>query len=137
VDSAADEREMYAEFLGGARFRTIGADNTEDAMRLAPLADVIVTELRVRGPFDGGELARRLRADERTRRTPVIALTASVYPADRQFAIDCGCTAFVAKPCAPETLVAEIRRVLALRAVDRPRAAPADGRSRREKTKRA
>ena len=63
---------MYAEYLRAQRFRVIEIDNTPDALALAPTSDLVVTGIRVPGPYDGLELIRRLRADERTKHKPII-----------------------------------------------------------------
>jgi CheY-like chemotaxis protein len=57
-------------------------DDTADALALARTADVIVTGIRVPGPFDGIELVRRLRADGPTKDKPIIVLTACAFEPD-------------------------------------------------------
>ena len=121
VESAEDDRAMYAEYLRLLAFDPIATDNTAEGLALAARADVIVTGIRVHGPFDGLELVRRLREEETTRTKPVLVLTASAMEADHQRARAAGCDAFLMKPCLPDELVAEIRRVMALRAVLRAR----------------
>jgi CheY-like chemotaxis protein len=61
----------------------------------------------------GLDLAAELRQDGRDR--PVIlALTASVLPADQQAALDVGCNAFLAKPYSAAALVATISELARL-----------------------
>ena len=50
-----------------------------------------------------------------TRATPVIVLTASPFEHSERAARAVGCDAFLLKPCLPDALAAEIRRVLAAR----------------------
>ena len=69
---------MYSEFLRAQQFRAVEIDDTADAFALAVTSDVIVTGICVPGPFDGVELIRRLRADDRTKRKPIIVVTACV-----------------------------------------------------------
>jgi CheY-like chemotaxis protein len=52
----------------------------------------------------GLDLAASLRRD-RPNGPAIVALTASVLPADQQAALDAGCDAFLAKPYAPAALV--------------------------------
>ena len=121
VESAEDDRAMYGEYLRLQDFNSIACDNSAEGLALAPKADVIVTGIRVHGPYDGVELVRRLREGDATRTKPVVVLTACALPADEQRARAAGCDSYLTKPCLPDALVAEIRRVLALRAVPRGR----------------
>jgi two-component system, cell cycle response regulator DivK len=113
VESAQDNRAMYAEYLRASGFHAIEISNTAGALVLAVTADVIVTGILVDGPFDGVELVRRLKADDRTMHKPVIVLTGCAFDRDEQRARAAGCDAFLVKPCLPSLLVAELGRVLA------------------------
>ena len=132
VDSACDGREMYAEYLRLERCNILEADNTSDAMLCAARADVIVTSIRVPGPFDGIELVRRLREDTRTKNKPIIVLTSCAFESDRQRAWAAGASAFLTKPCLPQSLAATIQRVLAVSSVRPHPAAARPKRSRRD-----
>jgi two-component system cell cycle response regulator DivK len=102
---------MYAEYLEHYGVPTVTANNADDAFAFAPTAAVIVTGIILRGTVDGIELIRRLRVDDRTKRTPIIVLTACVMQSDFEAAVAAGCDAFLRKPCAPDELLREIRRV--------------------------
>lgn len=69
--------------------------------------------------MDGVELVTRLKGDDGTKSIPVIVLTACAWQSDRDRAA-AGCEVFLTKPCLPDVLVREIRRVLALRDVPKP-----------------
>ena len=62
--------------------------------------------------MDGWEATRRLKADKRTASIPVVALTGHALAGISDGAKKAGCDAFVTKPCLPEDLVKEIRKVL-------------------------
>ena len=66
----------------------------------------------------GLSLAAELRTRPAEARPAVLALTASVLPAEQQAAIDAGCDAFLAKPYAPAALVAAIGELVARRGTD-------------------
>ena len=112
VDSTQDDRRMYAEYLRVTGFHPVEIDDTADGLALARTADVIVTGIRVGGPFDGVELVRRLRDGDGTRDKPIIVLTACAFEPDQQRARAAGCNVFLAKPCLPDHLVRELRSIL-------------------------
>jgi CheY-like chemotaxis protein len=114
VDDFQDNREMYAEFLLFSGFRVIEAKNGLEAIEqaFANLPDVIIMDLSL-PVMDGWEATRKLKADGRTKSIPVIALTGHALHGHSKGALDAGCDAFVAKPCLPDQLVAEIRKMLA------------------------
>jgi two-component system, cell cycle response regulator DivK len=62
--------------------------------------------------MDGWEATRRLKGDDRTRHIPIVALTGHALAGHAEGARLAGCDAFVTKPCLPDALVAEIRRLL-------------------------
>jgi CheY-like chemotaxis protein len=62
--------------------------------------------------MDGWEATRRLKSDQRTAAIPVVAFTSHALAGVARGALKAGCEAFVTKPCLPEDLVKEIRRVL-------------------------
>jgi two-component system cell cycle response regulator DivK len=115
VEPDDDGREMYAEYLRLMGFHVHVVDRTDDALGIAGHADVIVTGLQVRGSFDGVELIRRVRTDEQANRKPIVVLTACAFETDKARSFAAGCDTFLSKPCPPETLVSEIRRVVSLR----------------------
>ena len=113
VDDYQDAREMYAEYLEFSGFRVAeaknGAEALEKAFELAP--DVILMDLSL-PVMDGWEATRRLKADERTRNIPVVALTGHALSGHSNGAKEAGCDAFVTKPCLPDALVQEVKRQL-------------------------
>ena len=113
VDDYQDAREMYAEYLQFSGFRVAEARNgneaVEKAFELRP--DLILMDLSLPGK-DGGEATRELKSDERTRHIPVVALTGHALAGASEGAKRAGCDSFVTKPCLPDDLVVEVRRML-------------------------
>jgi len=132
VDSSHDDRAMYADYLRVCGFEPTEVDTTDDAVTLAADADVIVTGIRVHGSFDGLELIRRLRRDQRTSSKPILCLTACAFEPDRRRALSAGCDAFLPKPCLPDMLVRELRRALAARSLAKPQTGGAPRKARHE-----
>jgi two-component system, cell cycle response regulator DivK len=113
VDDFADNREMYSEYLSFSGYEVIEAKNGKEAIDAAQarLPDIIIMDLSL-PVMDGWEATRRLKADDRTRRIPVVALTGHALAGHSKGAKEAGCDSFLAKPCLPDQLVAEIRRML-------------------------
>jgi CheY-like chemotaxis protein len=111
VESAQDDREMYAEYLRASGLRPVEVGDTADAIRRAARADVIVTGIRLAGPFDGIELVRRLRVNAATHLKPIIVLTACAWDGDRRAAERAGCDVYLTKPCLPDDLLREVQRL--------------------------
>ena len=113
VDDYQDAREMYAEYLSFSGFRVVeaatGTEAVEKALALQP--DVILMDLSLPG-MDGWAATRQLKSDDRTKRIPVLALTGHALAGASEGARLAGCDAFVTKPCLPDELVFEVRRML-------------------------
>jgi two-component system, cell cycle response regulator DivK len=58
--------------------------------------------------LDGWQATRELRADERTRETPIIALTAHAMAGDRENALAAGCNDYDSKPVDLQRLLAKV-----------------------------
>ena len=112
VEPPEDDRPMYAEFLRANGFQVTEVDSTDDGLSAAHAADLIVTGVRMPGSFDGIELVRRLRDDERTKTKPLIVLTACTFEPNQSRAFAAGCDVFLPKPCLPEVLLKEAQRLI-------------------------
>lgn len=113
VDDDSNARTGYAELLEGGGFRVMVAGTAKDALarchERAP--DVVVTDISL-PDGDGFELAADLRCQAALREIPILAMTAYWATDVHQRAKRAGITAVLAKPCQPDHLIAELRRVL-------------------------
>jgi two-component system cell cycle response regulator DivK len=116
VEDYPDAREMYCEYLRFSGFRVAEARNGEEALEKAftLLPDVVLMDLAL-PLMDGWEATRRLKSDRRTADILVVALTGHALAGHAEGARRAGCDAFVTKPCLPDDLVDEIRRLLEVR----------------------
>jgi two-component system cell cycle response regulator DivK len=88
---------------------TDGRHGIEVAEAEAP--DLVLMDMSL-PEMDGWEATRRLKNDPRTRHIPIVALTGHALAGHAEGAREAGCDAFVTKPCLPDALVAEIKRLL-------------------------
>jgi two-component system, cell cycle response regulator DivK len=113
VEDYQDAREMYSAYLQFSGYRvaeaTNGLEAIETAIQLMP--DIILMDLAL-PKVDGWEATKRLKSDPRTKHIPIVALTGHALAGFAEGAREAGCDAFVTKPCLPDALVAEIRRML-------------------------
>jgi two-component system phosphate regulon response regulator PhoB len=79
------------------------------------LPDVILLDWMLPGQ-SGLELARRWRADPRTKTTPILMLTARGDEPDKIAGLDAGADDYITKPFSTQELLARIRAVLRRRA---------------------
>ena len=113
VDDYQDARELYAEYLQYSGFRVAEAKNGNEAVTQARALkpDLILMDLSLPG-MDGWEATRVLKADEETKHIPIVALTGHALAGASEGARKAGCDSFVTKPCLPDDLVVEVRRML-------------------------
>src|SRR5262249_7362671 len=106
VDRDGDTRELYAQYLRGARYEVDDAEDGRVALAkvLGRHYDVIVTETRLPG-ITGYELAALIRRDAATRETTIIVVTGEGAPVDVERAYRAGADVVLVKPCLPETLL--------------------------------
>ncbi len=113
VEDQTELRHLYAQQLTLSGFDVIEAGDGATAIsRTAEQApDVVLMDLSL-PVLDGWEATRRLKHDSRTSHIPVVALTAHDRAGELEQATQAGCDWFVPKPCPPDALIAEVRRVL-------------------------
>uniref|UniRef100_UPI00333E253C phosphate regulon transcriptional regulator PhoB n=1 Tax=Castellaniella defragrans TaxID=75697 RepID=UPI00333E253C len=99
---------------GYAVLRAFDAREAEAHIRAA-LPDLILLDWMLPGT-SGLQLARALRADERTRAIPLIMLTAKGAEQDKIDGLEAGADDYVTKPFSPRELLARIKALLRRRA---------------------
>jgi CheY-like chemotaxis protein len=114
VEDDLSTRMLFRDFLRQCGFRTADAHNgyqaLDKARELQP--DVVVTDLAVPG-IDGFQFCRALQQSAATRRIPVLAVTGHSEYLDQPDRLRvAGITHVLTKPCAPDRIVEELRRLL-------------------------
>ncbi len=128
ADDVPQNLEVLMLLLAKLGHTVTGASDGAMAAQLASEAqfDAILMDVQMPG-MDGLEATRRIRADEAAtgrKRTPVIAMTASVLERDRDATREAGMDGFTTKPVDIAVLTQELARVLGMPA-GAPQLAPA------------
>ena len=97
-------------------YDVVAANDGEEALRLAleRVPDLAVLDVMM-PKLDGYEVTTRLRQNERTRRMPVVLLTARVQEADIARGFEVGADDYVKKPFSPQELGARVQAILGRR----------------------
>src|ERR1035437_305162 len=117
VEDEPASQELLAFNCTQRGYRAIQASDADSAMALInrALPDLILLDWMLPG-ISGIELARRLRADQRTQNIPIIMLTARTDERDKVMGLESGADDYITKPFSPRELMARIRAVLRRRA---------------------
>jgi len=94
-------------------YETIEAINGLDGVRLARerLPALVLMDIQL-PDISGIEARERIGTDAATRHIPVIAVTASVMPEDRQRVVDAGFDGYQRKPISMKELMAAVRQTI-------------------------
>ena len=113
VDDYPDALDVWALFLRAEGFEVLTAANGHEALAHAVSAvpDMVVMDIQLPG-LSGLEVARELRSSAPTRHIPLIAATGLSHSTQIDEARRAGFDAVIVKPCNPDVLIAEIRRLL-------------------------
>jgi len=114
VEDDLSTRVLYREYLQHEGFRIADAHNgfqaLEKARDLCPNA--VLTDLAVPG-MDGFEFCRALQQSVATRAIPILAVTGhSEYLDNPERFMQAGIAHVLIKPCAPDVIALELRRLL-------------------------
>ncbi len=113
VEDSPDSCAIALAYLEDMPYRVEIAEDGEVACRMfkAGRYDVVLMD-RQMPVMDGLTATRAIRAWEKSNdraQTPIIALTASTLPEDREQCLTAGCTAFLSKPIRQEVLLATLK----------------------------
>ena len=105
VEDNADNRLLLQAILDGL-YDVVEYENGVDALSglASNLPDLVLLDISLPG-MDGNEILARIRADERLRKLPVIALTAHAMSGDREKYLSAGFNDYITKPIVDETVL--------------------------------
>lgn len=116
VDDVRVNRLILEPILSQLGCVVTSVDNGLDALRLAKEAppDLALVDVLMPG-MDGYEVCRQLKADSRTRDTPVIMVTSLNEIEDLETGFDAGAMDYIGRPFNPRELVVRVRNALQLK----------------------
>lgn len=99
VEDNEKNMKLARDLLQHHGFRTLEAPDAESGLQFASALhpDLVLMDIELPG-MDGIEALRRLREDPATASIPVVAVTASVMPTDRERVTSAGFDGWIAKP---------------------------------------
>jgi two-component system cell cycle response regulator DivK len=99
VEDRQLDRKLLKDILESRGYETLQTGDGLEAIELAlaNLPDLILMDIQL-PHMSGLEVTRRLRSDERSRRIPIIAVTAFAMGWHEREALDSGCDAYISKP---------------------------------------
>ena len=86
-----------------------GLDGVDSAIKEKP--DLILLDIQL-PDIDGLEVAKRIRASEVDKDTPIIAVTSYAMPGDREKIMEAGCNGYLSKPINVDEFMKEVAKHL-------------------------
>ncbi len=113
VEDIPDMVNMLQMLLEHQGYDYIVAKNGKEAVDMADyqLPDLILLDIML-PKMDGLEAARLIRQNPKTHSIPILAVTAKVFPQDREECLQYGCNDHLAKPFTLEELASKIEKLL-------------------------
>ena len=105
--------KLARDVLQNKGYKTLEAVTGEEGVKLAKenIPDLVLMDIQLPG-INGIDAFKQIRADPKTSRIPVVALTASVTPTDRSAIMAAGFDAFIGKPINLKEFVATVKRLV-------------------------
>jgi len=113
VEDDEKSRKLVRDVLQVKGYKTIETETAEEGLKLALEASpaLILMDIQLPG-IDGITALKQLRADPKTKRIPVIAITASAMTHNRATMLAEGFDGYQTKPISVNDFLEEVRRVL-------------------------
>ncbi len=111
VEDNEKNMKLFRDVLQATGYRTLEATNGEEAVELATehVPDLILMDIQLPG-IDGVTALGRLRENERTAATTVLALTAQAMQGDRESFLEAGFDGYISKPVNVMEFVGTVKR---------------------------
>ncbi len=113
VDDEELFRIMISEILSAEGFEVIVAEDGEEAIEIAStsLPDLILMDMNM-PKMTGFQAIRTLKEKDKTKNTPIVAVTANNTTGDYEEAYDAGCNGYLPKPIDAARLIEKVKELL-------------------------
>ena len=113
IEDNPSNRKVVQHILRCTSHRLIEAVNGQEGLEMAAreVPDLILLDIQL-PKLSGYEVARRLKADEKLKHIPIIAVTSYALSGDDHKAIEAGCDAYIAKPYKPLEILEGLAKFL-------------------------
>jgi len=113
IEDQEDNRQIVRDLVTASGYELIEATTGEEGLEVAAREqpDLILMDIQLPG-IDGYEVTRRIKANPKLRKIPIIAVTSYALSGDDKKAFAAGCDGYVTKPYSPRLLLAKIREYL-------------------------
>ena len=113
IEDQVDNQRIVHDLMASAGYQVIEAVRGDQGVVLAEQCnpDLILMDIQLPG-LDGYEATRRIKANPKLRRIPIIVVTSYALSGDEEKAREAGCDAYLAKPFDAMKLLAVVRQYL-------------------------
>lgn len=113
IEDNEKNRKLMRDVLQFQGYRTVESENAEEGLHMAGtlVPALILMDIHLPG-MNGIEALGALRADPATRGIPVMAVTASVMPQDRQMVTNAGFDGYQSKPINVKEFLKAVKETL-------------------------
>lgn len=113
IEDQVDNQRIVRDLMASAGYQVIEAIRGDQGVSLAEQCnpDLILMDIQLPG-LDGYEATRRIKANPKLRRIPIIVVTSYALSGDEEKARAAGCDAYLAKPFDAMKLLAVVRQYL-------------------------
>ncbi len=113
VEDNEINRKLFERIVSSMGHETLTANNGREGIEVAAenLPDLVLMDIKM-PVMDGSEALKALKAGEKTKKIPVIAVTAYAMKGDRERFLAEGFTGYIAKPVKRDDFIKTVKSVL-------------------------
>jgi two-component system, cell cycle response regulator DivK len=113
VEDDADHRHICVTILRHHHYEVVEAADGEEALRMVGEypPDLVLMDV-VLPAMDGWQATATLKGTPATEHIPVVIFTALAMDPDRERSVEVGADGYITKPCEPNRVVEEVRRLI-------------------------